>query len=82
MSKEIRLCGGPGDGRIWTVRNVNDVFYFASVERIDATRLDDVAMQTAPLTRRSAYRCRRIASTGHPVHNAAQQVLFDWIGDA
>lgn len=80
--KEIRLVGGPGDGKVYTVNILNEILHFASVERVDMTQLGDMAKTGAPLTRKSAYHLRKIASTGHPVHNPRQQVLFDWIGDS
>lgn len=83
VPREVRLIGGPCNGKVYTVHwGSSDVLYFVSITRVDVTTLDDVAKQSIPLTTKSAYRVRRISSSGHPVHNLAQQILFDYVGGA
>lgn len=76
--KQIRMIGGPETGKVFTVSKLDEVFHVVSSERINITELGSLIPQYATTLTRSTYRIRRIASTGHPVHNTQQEVLYDF----
>lgn len=79
MNKKIRLVGGPNDSEMYTVGTPQEYFYTATTERYDFTTLASAYPQAQLSIFKSTYRVRRIPSTLHPVHNAQQEIVYDFV---
>ncbi len=80
MSVMVILVDGPAAGKFAEVTDLNDVLYMPYSERIDISKPGLVIKQYMNNYRRAAYRARRIASTGHIVHER-QLAVFEYVGD-